>query len=101
LTLVFACAYNGVMNNNKLSLTNLVRFGSRFYVENLKDDLEKNHMGEYVIIDVEEKRYVLDRERLAAILRAREEFGPKLFYIVRVGDVWRINDNPSFNAWFL
>ena len=55
-----------------LSLDQVIRGGESVYRE-LRNKLEAKHMGHYVVID-------------AAIEEAREAQGPKMFYIVQVGD---------------
>lgn len=83
------------MNNTSqpLSLEEITRLGEKFYVEELKDKLEKEKAGDYVVIDVEQKKYRADADRLVAVEKARADFGDKLFYIVQVGGV----QNPSIN----
>lgn len=89
------------MTNNRLSLEELTRLGRKFYLEELKDTLEKDFMGQFAIIDVEQKKYVVDEDRLAAIEKAQKEFGEKLFYIVHIGSLRNTNSNfsPETYAW--
>jgi hypothetical protein len=88
------------MLNSSLSLEELTQLGSAFYVEN-KDFLEKNFMGQFVVIDVEAKKYEVDFDRLIAIEKAKKSFGDRLFYIVQVGSVRKPNANFSAKkyAW--
>lgn len=73
------------MTNKSLSLKELDRLGEKFYLNELKDKLEKDYLGQFVVIDVEQKRYVIDANELAALEKAEKEFGSKLFYIVEIG----------------
>ena len=68
-----------------LSLDQVIRGGESVYRE-LRNKLEAKHMGHYVVIDVEAKKHFVNADRLAAIEEAREAQGPKMFYIVQVGD---------------
>ena len=68
-----------------MSLEEITRAGELYYLSDLRGTLEKEHFGEYVVIDVEEKRYVTDIDRLAAFEKARKEFGQKIFYVTQVG----------------
>ena len=63
------------------------KLGERFYFDKLQKELEEEHRGEYVVIDVEEKKYVMNSDLVAAINEAKEKFGEKLFYIVKVGEL--------------
>ncbi len=50
-------------------------------------------MGQYAVIDVEQKKYRVDPDRLVAIQKAQKDFGDKLFFIVQVGSL----KHPSTN----
>jgi hypothetical protein len=41
------------------------------------------YSGQYAVIDVEQKKYRVDPDRLVAIEKAQKDFGDKLFYIVQ------------------
>lgn len=69
------------------SLEEILRLGEKFYVEKLKDKLEKKYKGQYAVIDVENKRYVVNQEKLKAIEKANQKFGKKLFFIVQIGEI--------------
>jgi hypothetical protein len=88
------------MLNSSLSLEELSQLGNAFYMEN-KALLEKKFMGQFVVIDVEEKKYEVDPDRLVAIEKAKKSFGDKLFYIVQIGSVRKPNANFSAKkyAW--
>ena len=76
-----------------LSLEELPKAGEKFYFDTLKEKLEKENMGHYVVIDVEQKKYHVDPDRLVAAQKARRDFGNKLLYIVQVGSI----QNPSMS----
>jgi hypothetical protein len=73
--------------NQPLSVEEIAKGGKEFYFDELKDKLEKEHMNEYVAIDVEQKKYSVDQNELTAIEKARKSFGDKLFYIVHIGNL--------------
>jgi hypothetical protein len=76
-----------------LSADEIIRAGEKFYFEELKEKLERENMGQYAVIDVEQKKYCVDPDELVAIQKAEKDFGEKLFYIVQVGSLKR----PSMN----
>ena len=91
---MFNNSYTRCMPNSQpLSLEEITRLGEKFYTEELKDALERENMGQYVVIDVEQKKYQIDADRLVAVERARKDFGDKLFYIIQIGSV----QSPSMN----
>ena len=71
-------------NNQPQSLEEITKLGEKFYTETLKAKLEKENMGQYVVIDVEQKQYRIDADRLVAVEKARKDFGDKLFYIIHI-----------------
>ncbi|MBI5399312.1 hypothetical protein HZB07_01655 [Candidatus Saganbacteria bacterium] len=85
-----------MINNQPLSLEEITKIGEKFYTEELKEGLERSNLGQYVVIDVETKKYDLDADRLVAVERARKSFGDKLFYIIQIGSVQ--NSNINFTA---
>lgn len=74
-------------NIQPTSLEEIQKLGEKFYTEELREKLEQEHMGQYVVIDVEQKKYQVEADRLIAIEKARKEFGDKLFYIIQIGSV--------------
>ena len=89
------------MANQPLSLEELSKLGEKFYVEELKEPLEKDYMGQFAVIDVEGKKYKVDPDRLVAVEKAKKEFGDKLFYIIQIGSTQKPNTNFSSKkyAW--
>ncbi|MFA6601748.1 MAG: hypothetical protein WCT02_02710 [Candidatus Paceibacterota bacterium] len=79
--------------NQPLSLEEISKVGEKFYIEKLKDKLEKDYLGQYAAIDVEQKKYQIDSDRLVAVEKAKKEFGDKLFYIIQIGST----QNPGLN----
>lgn len=81
------------INKQPLSLEEISKLGEKFYAEKLKEKLEKENLGQYVVIDVEQGKYYIDPDRLVAIDKAVKESGNKLFYIVQIGNT----QHPSVN----
>lgn len=78
----------------------VAKLGETFYFQELKDKLEKEHMGEYVVIDVEKKDYVVNRDKLAALEEAKNKFGEKLFSLIQIGNIQKtINYRNSRYVW--
>ena len=80
-------------DSQTLSLEEITKAGEKFYFDKLKEKLEKENMGQYAVIDVEQKKYHVDPDRLVAVQKAQKDFGDKLFYIVQVGNL----QHPSMN----
>lgn len=68
--------------------TDLVTLGKKFYEENLKAKLEPEHNGEFVAIEPFLGKYVVEKKKLDAIVKARAEMPEKLFFIARVGTIY-------------
>jgi len=90
-----------INTKQQLSLEDISKAGEKFYAEKLKEKLEKENMGQYVVIDVEQEKYHINADRLMALEKAMKEFGNKLFYIVQIGNVQHpsINFNAKRYAW--
>lgn len=86
---------------NEFSLEEISAAGEKYYLETLKDELEKDHLGEYAVIDVENRKYAVDADRFEAIKKAQAQFGQKLFYIVQIGMIKKPTNNfvTKKHAW--
>ncbi len=89
------------MIHTNLSLEEITKLGEKLYLEDFKEIFEKQYMGQYAVIDVEQKKYQIDPDRLVAIEKAKKEFGDKLFYIIQIGDTQQpsINYSAKRYAW--
>jgi hypothetical protein len=83
------------------SLEDILREGEHLYLHTFKKELEDTFDGQYAVIDVESKKYVVKPNQLDAIDEAKREFGDKLFYIVQVGNLKRptVNYRTNQHAW--
>ena len=75
------------MNTNFPSLTpeEITRIGQETYLNELKENLEQSHLGEYVVIEVKTKKYFINPDLVTAIQKAKKEFPDSLFFIVQIG----------------
>lgn len=58
---------------------------ARAIYEKIKDELETEHMGEVVAIDVESGDYFLGKTGLEAARQARARYPNRIPYIIRIG----------------
>ncbi len=86
--------------DTKYSLSEISRLGNEFYLTELKDKLEKTKMGQYVVIEVESKKYFVDPDLKVALEKANKKFPTKLFNIIRVGELRSLPlQKKEKNAW--
>ena len=69
----------------RYSSEQIVELGENLYAQNLRDQLEPQHDGKFLALDVETGEYELDEDKLAAIDRARSKRYDAPLYILRVG----------------
>ena len=63
----------------------LARRGQEYYDRFLRAELDPEHKGKYLVLDVDSGDYELDSDEMAAIDRARAKHPDRIFYILRVG----------------
>lgn len=63
----------------------LARRGQDYYDRFLRDELEPEHKGKYLVLDLDTGDYEMDRNELEAFDRARTRMPGKVFYFLRVG----------------
>lgn len=73
------------MNNQQISLTEITKKGQKIYDEKLKDSLEPESNGKFVVIEVESEEYFVEESLERALEKAKEKFPDKVFYSARVG----------------
>ena len=73
------------MGSQRLDHEELARRGQEYYDRVLRADLEPEHNGEFLVLDVESGEYELDASQLAALDRAEAKRPDRVFYILRVG----------------
>jgi hypothetical protein len=68
-----------------LESAEIVRRGWALYDARIRSEVEAEHDGRFLVIDVDSGRYVLADEELEAFDRARETMPGGTFYLMRVG----------------
>ena len=81
------------METSNKDFGEILKKGEALFLSTFKKELESEHMGDYAVIDVDSKKYIIDSNKIQAIKKAQGEFGNKLFYIVQVGYL----DEPTVN----
>lgn len=66
-------------------MSELAEKSKAFYEHKLKDLLEPTEKGKFVAIEPETENYFVDKDGTKALLRAREAFPDKLFFLMRIG----------------
>jgi len=62
-----------------------VRKARQIYDAELKERLENEAYGKYVVIDANSGRYIVDEQPEAALHKAKQEIGKGAFYLMRIG----------------
>ncbi|MBI5222579.1 MAG: hypothetical protein HY980_03740 [Candidatus Magasanikbacteria bacterium] len=58
--------------------------GIRVY-QKISKQIEKNHSGDFVAIEVESGGYFLGQTQMEAIEKAKKRFPTKIFYLMKIG----------------
>lgn len=66
-------------------MSELAEKSKAFYERKLKDLLEPAEKGKFVAIEPGTESYFVDKDGTKALLRAREAFPDKLFFLIRIG----------------
>lgn len=66
-------------------MSELAEKSKAFYERELKERLEATEKGKFVAIEPETESYFVDKDGTKALLRAREAFPDKLFFLIRIG----------------
>jgi len=77
------------MNNessqeNSFNLEEFSRKSEEFY-NSIKAELEPRFKGKYVAIDFVSKKYWIGETATEALIKAKDEFADKLFYLSQIG----------------
>ena len=67
-----------------IDLDDHVAQGEAIY-EKLRIELEENHRGSVVAIDIESGDYFLGQSVVEAVQKAREKYPTRVFYTIRIG----------------
>lgn len=66
-------------------MSELAEKSKAFYERKLKDLLEPAEKGNFVAIEPDTESYFVDKDGTKALLRARDAFPDKLFFLIRIG----------------
>lgn len=88
-----------MLDNVIMTVDTLLQVGEKLYLSKYKEKLEKEFLGSYAVIDVEEEDYVVSESKLEAFELAKEKFGDeKLFFVVQIGELNESTINFKENA---
>jgi hypothetical protein len=73
------------MAHTGLTPDEIVEHGRRIYEDRIRAAVERDHHGEYLVINVETSEYELDVDDLAASKRAKARFGDAPLFTMRIG----------------
>jgi hypothetical protein len=73
------------MKSAALPLGEITSRGKQIYEQKLRSLLEPEHVGKYLVIDVDSGDYEMDEEHLAALDRVRARHPDGSFFSMRVG----------------
>ena len=73
------------MNTTLLTPEEIIQRGEQLYLQE-KDKLEKDHNGEFAVVDVETGDFIINQDKTAAIQEAEKKHPNKLFFIVQIGN---------------
>ncbi len=66
-------------------MSELAEKSKAFYERELKNLLEPAEKGKFVAIEPETESYFVDKDSTKALLKARDAFPDKLFFLMRIG----------------
>ena len=58
---------------------------AKAFYEPLREQMEKEHWGEYITIDTDNGDYVVAPDRRTAVEKMRAQYPGRLFFLIRVG----------------
>jgi hypothetical protein len=75
------------MIQQNLTPEEITKKGEEIYFNELENELEKEHSGEYLVLEVESKEQFIKPNLLDALDEARKKHSNKVFYIVQIGTI--------------
>ncbi len=73
------------MTANPLPPGEIARRGTELYEKNIRERVETEHHGKYLVLDIETGEYEIDSDHLAALKRAHRKRPDALLFTLRVG----------------
>ncbi len=94
---------NMVPPQSNLSADEVTKAGEKYYFDILKEKLEKTNNGQFLVLEVESKKYFINEDLMVALNEARKEFRSKLFFIVQIGTLQKptMNYKKENYGWLL
>lgn len=94
---------NTIPTQSSQSTEEITKTGEKYYFENLKNKLEKTNNGDFLVLEVESKKYFLNKDLMVALDQAQKKFPSKLFFIVQVGTLQKptVNYIKENYGWLL
>ena len=73
------------MQHPRYSSEEIVRRGQQLYDEHIRAEVEPEHTGKFLVVDIETGEYEIDRESLPAFQRALAKHPGAALFLVRIG----------------
>jgi hypothetical protein len=73
------------MSARRLTKDELAQRGREIYERDIRHEVEKDHDGEFLVVDAETGDYAVDEDQDLAFERAEAKNPEGLFYLMRVG----------------
>lgn len=73
------------MNNRKYSTAEIVDRGEEIYASEIQAEVEDQHKGRFLALDIETHQYEIDDDMLTALDRAKARHAGAALYVVRIG----------------
>jgi len=73
------------MNNDAWKNKEIASRGWKIYEDRLKNDLEPENIGKFLVIDVESGDYEISDDEMEAVDRAMERHANGMLYLMRIG----------------
>jgi hypothetical protein len=80
------------------SLDYITKTGADFYMDELREKLEKTDLGKYAVIEPNTKSYFVHEDLLEALQEAEDKFPDNIFFIVHIGSLYPTSNNYKKNA---
>jgi hypothetical protein len=82
------------MQNNSNSFEEIISKGEKLYFDK-QSELEKAHLNEFAVIEVESEDIVINEDKLSAVTEARKKHPNSMFYIVQIGKLKKVSNSAA------
>jgi hypothetical protein len=73
------------MSHPRYSIEEIVQRGEQIYQRDIRDQVEAQNTGKFLVLDIDTGEYEIDADELAALERATTKHPDGARYILRVG----------------